>query len=209
MSPLKIEGILEESQEGIKEILSQVNKFNELLYDWVIPKLFSELYDLIEFVNTEEEELELAKVPEQGYYEFKVLPELMAYFEENGFVNYKDKSFHLDRYCFDSRPELSCFNSLLNDKDIDKVYFTGMLTHGQSDFKISYIDPESHTVRNYYPDFLAINKDGSHTIIEVKRDDQIDDLIVKAKTKYAKEIASVNDFEYKIIKSSLAQQGLH
>ena len=43
-----------------------------------------------------------------------------------------------------------------------------MLTHGQMEFFVSYIDPESNTLRNYYPDFLVQKKDGSYVIVEVK-----------------------------------------
>ncbi|MFN5390735.1 MAG: type III restriction endonuclease, partial [Pseudanabaena sp.] len=45
-SPLIIEDILENTQEGIEAIVSAVNEFNEVLYDWVIPHLFAELYDI-------------------------------------------------------------------------------------------------------------------------------------------------------------------
>ena len=74
----------------------------------------------------------------------------------------------MDNYCFDSNPESLMFNSLLKDELIEKVWFTGMLTHGQSDFLIRYIDPESHTVRSYYPDFLVKLKSEKYIIIEVK-----------------------------------------
>lgn len=56
-----------------------------------------------------------------------------------------------------------------------------MLTHGQSDFFVQYIDPESHTIRSYYPDFLVQKEDGTYAIIEVKGDNKIDDPIVLAK----------------------------
>ena len=65
------------------------------------------------------------------------------------------KSFHLDNYCFDSGSEKNLFLDLLKRGNVNKLYFTGMLTHGESDFFISYIDPTSHTVRKYFPDFLG------------------------------------------------------
>jgi len=82
------------------------------------------------------------------------------------------------------------FKTLLHDKRFGKVWFTGMLTHGQSDFMIAYIDPESHTVRSYYPDFLVKLKvkkgeEDRYLMIEVKGDNKIDDTIVLAKKKYA------------------------
>ncbi|MFN7299601.1 MAG: hypothetical protein ACK5VA_22350, partial [Pseudanabaena sp.] len=52
---LIIEDILENTQEGIEAIVFAVNEFNEVLYDWVIPHLFRELYDI---TTTEQTELE-------------------------------------------------------------------------------------------------------------------------------------------------------
>ena len=87
-----------------------------------------------------------------------------------------------------------------------KLYFTGMLTHGQSDFFIQYIDPESRTVRSYYPDFVFVREepDGSekYVIVEVKGDHQIEDAVVQAKKDFAQQIAVASGMEYRIIKSS-------
>jgi len=82
-----------------------------------------------------------------------------------------------------------------------------MLTHGQSDFYIQYIDPESHTVRSYYPDFLFQKEDGSYVIVEVKGDDKIEDLVVQAKKEFAEQLASANGMKYKMIKASDVNQG--
>lgn len=82
-----------------------------------------------------------------------------------------------------------------------------MLTHGQTEFFISYIDPESHSVRSYYPDFLVKNKYKSYTIIEVKTDHLIDDRVVQAKTEFARQLCKASDFEYMIIKSSDIMKG--
>lgn len=71
-----------------------------------------------------------------------------------------------------------------------------MLTAGQTDFVINYIDPESNSVRSYYPDFLIQKKDGSYVIIEVKGDHMIDDAVVQAKKEYAQQIASSSKMEY-------------
>jgi hypothetical protein len=104
------------------------------------------------------------------------------------------------------------FSALLTDEVIEKVWFTGMLTHGQSDFLIRYIDPESHTVRSYYPDFLVKVKtdDGSekYVIIEVKGDNKIDDEVVKAKADYASQLAGASGMTYQIIKGSEAERGI-
>jgi hypothetical protein len=84
-----------------------------------------------------------------------------------------------------------------------------MLTHGQTEFYIQYIDPESHTVRSYYPNFLIQNEDGSYTIIEVKADNQIEDQIVQAKKQFTEQMAVASGMSYEIIKSSDASKGTY
>jgi len=120
------------------------------------------------------------------------------------------KSFHLDTYCFDSNPERTLFWDLLREQRVKKIYFTGMLTHDQSDFFIQYIDPDSRTVRSYYPDFVFVREkpDGSekYVIVEVKGDHQIDDAVVQAKKDFAQQIAFASGMEYRIIKSSDADE---
>lgn len=242
-SPLEIEDTLTNTQEGMEEILRNVNKFNELLYDWIIPRLFNALYDLKEFEHHQSEDIELVKTPKDGYYTVRGNPNLVAKdtdteFEANaveatGLVaesetgyqtgqnspdlvvagdapearNYAHKSFHLDTYVFDSMPERNLFWYLLREQKIKQIYFTGMLTHGQSDFYIQYIDPESHAVRRYYPDFLMQKDDDSWAIVEVKGDNKIDDQIVQAKALATQQIASASDMFYKIIKGSDAETG--
>src|ERR1044072_373727 len=207
---LKVRRVLGLTEEGIEEILEAVNEYNELLFDFVIPKLFRELYELIEFEAKEEVELELVKVPQdKDYYQVTAKKGLRACLYEEKFSKYKDKSFHLDNYCFDSTPEQQLFWNLLNDEEVDKVWFTGMLTHGQSDFTINYIDPESHTVRRYYPDFLVQLKDGSYLILEVKGDNKIEDTVVKAKAEYAHQLASSSNMKYVMIKGTDASKQLH
>ena len=126
----------------------------------------------------------------------------MASLDKGDFAKYSAKSFHLDNYCFDSNPEMEFFKSVLKDEDVDKVYFTGMLTSDKTDFCVSYIDPESNTLRNYYPDFLAKMEDGSYQLIEVKGDNKIDDEIVKAKAEAAEEMAVASGVEYKMYAGS-------
>jgi hypothetical protein len=117
------------------------------------------------------------------------------------------RSFHLDPSCFDSNPERVLFWALLRDGRVDKVYFTGMLTHGQSDFYIQYIDPDSHTVRSYYPDFLVQKADGSYVIVEVKGDNRIEDHVVQAKKEFAEQMAVASGMTYGIVKGSDAVKG--
>lgn len=232
-SALEIEEILTNTKEGMEEILRCVNEFNELLYDWIIPYLFNALYDLREFENHETEEIELVKVPADGYYKVRATPELVVQeevptgtnYEHEPFLpdinasdlviregattgtNYEHKSFHLDTYAFDSEPERALFWFLLRERKVKQVYFTGMLTHGQSDFYIQYIDPESHVVRRYYPDFLIQKEDGSWVIVEVKGNNHIDDRIVQAKAAATQHRASASDMSYKVIKGSDAEEG--
>lgn len=66
---LFIDKLLKKSSDGIEKIISKVNEYNELLYDWVIPRLFHLIYDLEETEdNNEEVTFDLTKDPgEKGY----------------------------------------------------------------------------------------------------------------------------------------------
>ncbi|MBP1467839.1 DEAD/DEAH box helicase family protein [Candidatus Chloroploca sp. M-50] len=202
---LEIEALLERSSEGIEALLARVNEFNELLYDWVIPRLFDLLYKIEHFERTDEYEIDLVKMPEDGFYELRGKPHLIVHEADAG--KEAAKSFHLDTYCFDSNPERDLFWKLIKDGRVDKLYFTGMLTHGQSDFFVQYIDPMSHTVRSYYPDFLLLGTDGNYTIVEVKGDNKIDAPEVLAKQRYAEELAGASGMRYRIIKGTDASAG--
>ena len=89
---------------------------------------------------------------------------------------------------------------------VRKLYFTGMLTHGQSDFFIQYIDPDTHAVRSYYPDFLFLRQepDGTnkYVIVEVKADYRVDDAVVQAKIEFAQQLAVASGMEYRLIKAT-------
>jgi type III restriction enzyme len=98
------------------------------------------------------------------------------------------------------------FRENLPDPGVKKIWFTGMLTQGQTDFVVSYIDPDSHALRTYYPDFLLQMKDGSYMIVEIKGDNKIDDPVVLAKRDYATRMAAVNGIRYLIVKGSEAQR---
>lgn len=210
-NPLEIEDLLDSTKEGTDELVAMTNEFNELLYDEIIPRLFRQIYDLDESQQTEEHEVELIKVPSNGYYEVTAAKDKIV---RRGDSVIKDeeraKSFHLDAYCFDSGSENQLFWDLLREKRVKKIYFTGMLTHGQSDFFIQYIDPDSRTVRSYYPDFVFVREelDGTekYVIVEVKADNQIDDAVVQAKKEFAHQIAVASGMEYRIIKSTDADQ---
>ena len=211
LSPLGIEELLDATKEGTAELVAMTNEFNELLYDEIIPRLFRQLYDLHESQQTEEHEVELVKLPPNGYYEVTAAKDKIV---RMGDVQINDeeraKSFHLDTYCFDSGSERWLFWDLLREQRVKKIYFTGMLTNGQSDFFIQYIEPSSSTVRSYYPDFIFQREepDGSlkYVIVEVKADNQIEDAVVQAKKDFAQQIAVASGMEYRILKSTDADR---
>lgn len=151
--------------------------------------------------------MELVKVDSDRVFNIRSDKELAVSMYQTEYSEYKDKSFHLDTYCFDSRPEKSFFIDMLMSGKIKEIYFTGMLTHGQSDFYIQYIDPETHTVRSYYPDFLMKTDDDVWEIIEIKGDNKIDDSVVNAKKLYATEMAIASNMKYEMIKSSDINSG--
>jgi hypothetical protein len=210
LRPLMIEDILSSSKEGLDELVEITNEFNELLYDEIIPRLFRSLYDLEESEHTEEHEVELIKAPPNGYYEITAAKDKIVRMNDCVKLDERSKSFHLDTYCFDSGSERDLFWDLLREQRVRKIYFTGMLTHGQSDFFIQYIDPESNTVRSYYPDFIFLRDENDGTeryvIVEVKADNQIEDTVVIAKKEFASQVAVASGMDYRIIKSSDADE---
>lgn len=206
-SPIEIEELLDSTTEGTNKILDAVNLFNELLYDKVIPELFANLYEIEQDEETEEHEVELIKMPQHGYYEMSAPKDKIVRDSDVKDEILGNKSFHLDTYCFDSNPEKQLFWDLLRQNRVKEIYFTGMLTHGQSDFFVQYIDPETHMVRSYYPDFLVKEEDDSYLIVEVKGDNMIDDTVVRAKQEYAEQLAAASGMKYQIIKGTDAIAG--
>ena len=208
--PVDVENLLETTTDKTEELVAMVNEFNELLYAEIIPRLFRQLYDLDETETTEEHEVELIKVPPSGYYEVTAAKDKIVRMCDVTQDEERSKSFHLDTYCFDSNPESQLFWDLLRDKRVQKLYFTGMLTHGQSDFFVQYIDPDTHAVRSYYPDFLFLREepDGTekYVIVEVKADYQVDDAIVQAKQEFAEQLAVASGVEYRLIKATDANK---
>ena len=207
-SPLFIENVLEQTQDGMAAILRAVNEFNELLYDWIIPRLFKDFYDIAHSETTEEYEVELVKLSKDGYNVSAKRDLIVSHDSARERVSARaEKSFHLDKYCFDSNPEKVLFWDLLREGRVKQLFFTGMLTHGQSDFFVQYIDPTSHTVRSYYPDFLLQREDNVYVMVEVKGDHMIDDPVVQAKKEFAEQMASANGMTYRLLKGSEAEKG--
>ena len=197
--------ILRESADGIDVVIGTLNKYNEVLDDVIIPRIFHALFEVKSEVKTEDKELVLLREPkDRGYYEFSAKEELVITKDYKGFKPEEvAKSFHADTYCFDSRPERECFLQYITSGKVKEVYFTGMFTSNQGDLAIQYYDPESGRIRRYYPDFLARMEDGSYQLIEVKGDDKIEDTVVKAKAEAAREMALASGVEYKMYAGSV------
>ena len=190
--------ILRESVDGIDVILEAVNRYNAVLDDYIIPAVFHALFDVTSELRIEDKELVLLREPEDaGYYEFSAKDDLVLTDRYPGFTPEQiKKSFHADTYCFDSAPEKECFMQYITSAKVQEVYFTGMFTSNQGDLSVHYYDPESGRIRQYYPDFLAKMADGSYQLIEVKGDNKIDDVVVKAKQAAAEEMAVASGVQY-------------
>ena len=220
-SPVQIRELLNHCTDGISTILEKVNYSNAILYDWVVPELFKQIYKITYEKGEKKEIIKwLTKDPPKnpdgtdGCYNLNFDDEL--YIEESApqFCEYSQKSqnkihagvsFNLSGYGFDSGSEKSFFvRNLFNNKDIKHIWFTGMLTIGQSEFYVHYIDPELHTLRSYYPDFLVELNDGKFYIVEIKGENLIDKASTQAKVQYAKEMYSASGLEYVFIPSKYA-----
>ena len=200
---IKLQALLEEAKDGIELILEKVNLYNDIVYDILVPKIFHHLYKIDCIKTTEEKKLLFLKEPkDSGYYEFKADQNLVVCESSDKYKAYKQKSFHADTYCFDSKPEAELFDQYMKSNKVKEVYFTGMFTSDQSELGIQYVDPESHRVRHYYPDFIAKMADDSYEIIEVKGDNKLEDSVVKAKAEAAEEIATESSMKYKMYAGS-------
>ncbi len=198
ISCVLVSKIIRESTDGAETVLNAVNRYNAVLTDYVIPTIFHALFDITSEIKTEDKELILLREPKEGgYYEFSAKDDLVLTNRYPGFTPEQiKKSFHADTYCFDSIPERECFLQYITSGKVAEVYFTGMFTSNQGDLSVHYYDPESGRIRQYYPDFLAKMTDGSYQLIEVKGDNKIDDIVVKAKQTAAEEMAIASGIKY-------------
>lgn len=205
MSPIQIQRILESSEDGVSLILEVVNMYNGVVDDIIVPAIFHSRYVVHKRIHSEDREIVLLRAPKnKGYWEFKAKPELVVEQSTNRLSGLqKEKSFHADTYCFDSKPELECFWQYIESEKVANVYFTGMFTANQGDLAIQYYDPQSQRIRSYYPDFVAKMSDDSLQLIEVKGDNKIDDQLVKAKANAAEEMALESDVDYIMYPGSL------
>lgn len=208
MSPVELEDVLDRSDEGVDGVLSYVNRSNRILREIVIPRLFKALYTVDEYKG-EKKTLRkaLVKDPPDGDegYEISVDPALFADESSAEYAPFSEKSFHLSGYGFDSAPELGFFRRNLPNERIKNIWFTGMLTAGQTDFFIHYIDPDTNALRSYYPDFLIELEGGGYLIAEIKGEHLLDAPVTKAKQRYAEEMALSSKMKYVLIPSARAE----
>ena len=200
ISCILVSRILRESVDGMDVILDAVNRYNDVLYDYIIPEVFHALYEVTSELRTQDKEMVLLREPKDaGYYEFSAKDSLVVSNTYPGFTPEQiSRSFHADTYCFDSLPEKECFMQYMENIGIkvEEVYFLGMFTSNQGDLCVHYYDPESGRIRQYYPDFIAKMSDGSYRLIEVKGDNMIDAAVVKAKQAAAEEMAVASGVQY-------------
>lgn len=196
--------ILREAQDGMDVILADVNRYDAVLDDIIIPTIFHALFDVTAIQKTEDRDVVLLREPKDAaYYEFSAKDDLVITNKYPGFTPDEVlKSFHADTYCFDSLPEKECFFQYIKSDKVQEVYFTGMFTSNQGDLSVYYYDPESGRIRQYYPDFLAKMKDGTYQLIEVKGDNKIDDVVVQAKKEAALEMAAASGIKYEMYAGS-------
>lgn len=196
--------ILREAQDGMDVILADVNRYNAVSDDIIIPTIFHALFDVTAIQKTEDRDVVLLREPKDAaYYEFSAKDDLVITNKYPGFTPDEVlKSFHADTYCFDSLPEKECFFQYIKSDKVQEVYFTGMFTSNQGDLSVYYYDPESGRIRQYYPDFLAKMKDGTYQLIEVKGDNKIDDVVVQAKKEAALEMAAASGIKYEMYAGS-------
>ena len=196
--------ILREAQDGMDVILADVNQYNAVLDDIIIPTIFHALFDVTAIQKTEDRDVVLLREPKDAaYYEFSAKDDLVITNKYPGFTPDEVlKSFHADTYCFDSLPEKECFFQYIKSDKVQEVYFTGMFTSNQGDLSVYYYDPESGRIRQYYPDFLAKMKDGTYQLIEVKGDNKIDDVVVQAKKEAALEMVAASGIKYEMYAGS-------
>lgn len=209
LEPLKIEQILE-SSGCFDEIQALISQYNAVLYDELIPAVFNHLYWLEEKTETRTKSVPLIKYPANSdHFVFRSTQNLTISMNDPFVRKYVGKSFHTDRYCFDSEPEKKLFMDFLEADSVEAVYFTGMFTGSENGLSVQYIDPESNLIRNYYPDILVYHKDGRIEIIEVKGDNKIDDKQVEAKAFAALDLAIHSKMDYDMVRSSDIMKGLY
>jgi hypothetical protein len=203
VSCVKIQTLLEESADGLDKIISYVNKYNQILFDFLIPFTYKYLFDVTTKTDFVIEEIPLLlSKHDNSPFIFNTAENLIAYKNEAIYRKLSNKSFHTNVYCFDSKPELDFFNEMLYREDVKEIYFTGMFTGVYNGLAVQYLDPETNSVRTYYPDFYIVYENGNEEIVEVKADFMIDDSNVNAKKLAAENLVKNSNLKYRLVKSS-------
>lgn len=132
---------------------------------------------------------------------------------ENNLYYNEESKFHYNPYNFDSNAEKTFFETLLaqipnvKNDEIEGIYFTGGLSHKQTDFYFEY--QKDNSTKKYFPDFLIRTNSGKLIIVEIKgqnaNEDEYKD--TKRKADIVKNLKSLQDFtlEYHIIYDNQAQ----
>ncbi len=202
INPLDVKKILENSG-SFDNIQVLISKYNDILYDELIPALFHYLYKVEEKIEGISKEVPLIRYSkDKDCFVFRSTEDMTVQKDEALVKIYSKKSFHTDRYCFDSKPERKLFLELLESENIKEVYFTGMYTGSENGLNVQYIDPNSNIIRHYYPDILVCYNDGTIEILEVKGDNAIDDKEVEAKAMAMLKLAEQSGMTYDIIRAS-------
>jgi hypothetical protein len=90
--------------------------------------------------------------------------------------------FHYTPYNFDSKPEVSFYEQMLEHlnlhaDEVADIYYTGALTDpAKTDFFVQYKDDKGKW-RRYTPDFIIRKKDGRCLIVEIKDQRMLDNVI--------------------------------
>ena len=93
-SPIEIRKILENSEEGMSDIIELVNRHNEILFDWVIPHLFRDFYEIDEFEKKVEDEIDLVKEPSpEDFYTVHASEELVYRNTDDDINTFVHKAF--------------------------------------------------------------------------------------------------------------------
>ena len=103
----------------------------------IIPTIFNSLYnEEVEKITEDKQVILLRKPKDKEYYTFNANPELVIRYDDT-MPCYRDRSFHADTYCFDSKPEMKCFWQYIKAFDkVKRIFFTGMFTANQGDLSI-------------------------------------------------------------------------
>ena len=118
-----------------------------------------------------------------------------------------DVSFHYTPYNFDSNPELSFMENILETlktsiEDVEVFLFTGGLTDPKkTDFHFKYKGADGN-YHHYFPDFVIVKNTGEFFIVEIKSERDRGNPIVEEKAKaveYLKGLQPEKPFDYNII----------